>query len=479
MVDFVDREAELRELNTLLENPRAQLLIVHGRRRVGKTRLLLHWAKQSGLPFVYWIARREPPEATRRGLATALWQWYRPERESSEIPEYGSWPLLFEEMAQMAGAKQVIMILDEFPYAVDTDPSLPSHLQAAWDLHLKQTSIVLVLAGSHIGMMVDLLNYDAPLYGRSTGQFPVAPLPFAALADFFPRYSAAERVSTYAVLGGVPAYLERFQPEKNLSTNIRQHLFNRSGMFRNEPSTLIGELVRETRNYEAIIRAIAGGFHTTGKIARAAELSSSHVPAYLKQLIRLGLIERRIPATVPPKARQSAKRGRYYLKDAYLRFYFRFIDPNLEMIEQGLRDLLWDRIGEAFRAYVGGTAFEELCREWTIVQAQMQTLPMRPEFIGSHWGPDAQVDVLAVNWRDREILLGECKWGIHTVGRSTVQELVNKATLVVPGEDWQVHYALFARSGFTDAARTEAKSVSALLIDLKTIDADLRVSLLN
>src|SRR3972149_4407593 len=101
---FIDRQAELRELNTLLENPRPQLLVSCGRRRVANTRLLLHWAEQTGRPLLYWVAPREPPEAARRGLATVLWQWGRPGRDSSEIPSYGSWALLFEEMARWIGS---------------------------------------------------------------------------------------------------------------------------------------------------------------------------------------------------------------------------------------------------------------------------------------------------------------------------------------------------------------------------------------
>jgi hypothetical protein len=107
---------------------------------------------------------------------------------------------------------------------------------------------VLVLSGSQIGMMVDLLEADTPLYGRFTAQLPPAPLPFAALADFFPGYAADEPVATYAVVGGVSGYLERFHPALSLSENIRHlHLFQRTSMFRSEPTLLIGDLVRETR----------------------------------------------------------------------------------------------------------------------------------------------------------------------------------------------------------------------------------------
>jgi len=131
-----------------------------------------------------------------------------------------------------------------------------------------------------------------------------------------------------------------------------------------------------------------------------------------------------------------------------------------------LTGLLWERIGEQFRAFVGLTAFEELCREWTLIQARAGQLPFPPEIVGSHWAPDAQVDVVALNWREKAILLGECKWGVDAVGRSVVRELVDKAPHVVPGKDWQVHYVFFARAGFTNAARTEAEVVGAQLVNL-------------
>ena len=418
MTRFVDRQRELRELDALLEREDAQFVIVYGRRRVGKTTLLLHWVQQSKRPYIYWVARRETADASRQGLARALWRWAYPDAEGPEPPRFDSWALLFEQMARMLNDQPLILIWDEFTYAVESDPSLPSHLQAAWDHLFKDNPLILVLAGSHIGMMVDLLIYQAPLYGRTTGQFPVEPLPYAALEDFFPHYPAAERVAVYTVLGGVPAYLERFDAQQSLSANIRQHLFQRLGMFRSEPSVLISDLVRETRNYEATLRAIATGHHTPAEIARAVGVASSNLAPYLRRLRELGLIERRVPVVIPLDQRRTTTRSRYYLRDPYLRFYFRFIEPNLEMIEMGLTDLLWERIGEQFRAFVGMTAFEELCREWTLTKARAGALPFMPELVGSHWSPDAQIDVVAINWRERAILLGECKWGVKAVGRS-------------------------------------------------------------
>ncbi len=480
MALFVDRQNELRELNALqasLSRGGSEFVIVYGRRRIGKTTLLLHWAEQSGLSHLYWVARREPAEASRQSLARALWRWAYPETTDPRPPRFDSWEVLFDQLGRMIGDQPVIIVFDEFPYAVESDSSLPSHLQAAWDHLLRDRPIILVLAGSHIGMMVDLLGYDAPLYGRFTGQLPLGPLPFAALQEFFPGYSAEERVATYAVLGGVAGYWERFDPEQNLVQNLQRHLFQRMGMFRSEPMVLITDLVRETRNYEAVLRAIAGGDHTPAEIARTTDISSPNLAPYIKRLVELGFVERRLPATIPPAQRRSTTRSRYHLNDPYLRFYFRFMEPNLELIEQDQTQLLWERIREQFRAFIGQTTWEELSRQWVQMQANRGALPLAVERVGSHWSSDAQMDVVAINWRDKAILLGECKWGLQPTDRAVIRELIDKAPRVAPGEDWQVHYAYFSRAGFTDAARDQARSNDAMLVDLSRLDRDLRAEL--
>ncbi|MFN8490501.1 MAG: ATP-binding protein [Caldilineaceae bacterium] len=475
MLEFVDRQKEIATLNSLHQRRHGQFVTVYGRRRVGKTTLLRYWVEQTDYQAIYWVARREMPEAVRHSLARALWR----AKGREEPPTFSSWETLFEELSAWPAGKPAILIFDEFPYAVESDPSLPSHLQAAWDLFLKDQPIILILAGSHIGMMVELFDYQAPLHGRFTAQLHVGPLPFAALTEFFPNYAADERVATYAVLGGVPGYLNRFDPNQALSANVRQHLFQPVGMFRSEPLVQISDLVREPRHYEATLRAIATGNHTLSEIAKATGIAPTNLPTYLKSLIALGMIERRLPATVPPDQRRKSKRGRYHLRDAYLRFYFRFIEPNLEMIEFGQADLLWERIGEQFRSFIGATAWEELCREWVLLQANLGQLPFPVELVGSHWSATAQIDVVAINWRDKALLLGECKWTATPIGVSVIRELVAKTSHVAPAPDWQVYYAFFACAGFTPEARREAQAVHALLVDLETVDADLHRALQN
>jgi AAA+ ATPase superfamily predicted ATPase len=259
-------------------------------------------------------------------------------------------------------------------------------------------------------------------------------------------------------------------------------------MFRSEPTVLISDLARKTRKYEAVIRALGGGRHTPSEIGTTLNIPSPNVMPYLRRLVKMGLVERRVPVTLPADQRRTTTRSRYHLRDSYLRFYFRFVDPSADMIEQGLKDALWDAISEQLRSFVGTTAFEEICREWALAQARARRLPFTPETVGSHWAADAQVDVVAISWRHRSILLGECKWTVGRVDRGIVRELIDKTPLVqralaeaekTPGEDWTVHYALFSRAGFTDAARAEAETVGAQLVDLAELDADLQRALVS
>ena len=213
-------------------------------------------------------------------------------------------------------------------------------------------------------------------------------------------------------------------------------------------------------------------------------MSKAHLSAYLARLRDLRLVERRLPVTVPPNRRHRSRSGRYHLLDPYFRFYFRFLAPHQDDLAYRPEQVL-PRITEGLRAFVGMTAFEELSRQWVAEQGRAGKQPFEVREVGSHWSRKAQVDVVAVNWRDHEILLGECKWGRDAVGRSVIRDLIETKTPKVlkdlPGEGagWQVHYAFFARVGFTDAARTEAESVEAQLVDLERLDADLKRAPVN
>jgi len=470
---FFGRQRELDVLNNILSREGAQLLLVYGRRQVGKTTLLLNWAKQTGRPLIYWVATHDTPAQVRRGFTQAVWTWAHP--GSRGVPRFDTWPEIFEAAVDLIGDQPVILIIDQFSYAAESDSSLPSKLQAAWDQHFKERNITLVLVGSHIGMMLDLMGYEAPLYGRVTAQIPVDPLPFPFLREFLPDYSPEDRVAVYAVTGGVPAYLERFDDAEDVAANVQRLFMRRTGMFRNEPLVLISEVIRrETRNYEAILKAIASGKRTPQEIGELVGLASSYLSPYLKSLEDLRLVERRIPATTPLDRRQASRVSQYHMADPYLHFYFRFVTPNLGLVEQDQAQVLWRRIATQFDAFTGETAFRTLCRQWVLTQAEAGQLPFLPEIVGEHWSPEEEVDVVAINWEEQAILLGACHWSPDPAGHEVVQLLVNKTSRVVPDKKWQVHYVVFSRAGFTAPAIEVAGTRKVQLVDLATLDMDLR-----
>jgi AAA+ ATPase superfamily predicted ATPase len=482
MAHFVGRRPELTELNTLLAEPGPQFLILYGRRRVGKTTLLVHWAQETRVPFVYWVANRLSPTLQLRSFSQALYNSAHPEAPADAEFTYPTWEMALAQTVDLAAQRRLILILDEFPYLAEAEPGLPSVLQNMWDHHLKATQIFLVLAGSHIGMMTGLLHYHAPLYGRFTAHLHLKPLPFAATAEFLPRYPAAERVAVYAILGGIPAYLERFDGALSLADNVKRHIFRPTGIFRVDPIFLLQDQVREPRNYLSVLHAIGGGAHTLGQIAEASGLPKQNASTYLGRLAGLYLVERRTPVTLPLDERERSRSGRWHLSDSYLRFYFRFIIPNQRALELELVDAVWADIHEQLRAFVGMTAFEELGREWVLARARSGRFPFAPQDVGSYWSADVQVDVVAINRREKAILLGECKWGTGVVGRGLIRELIETkmpkvmADLPDRGERWAVHCAFFARAGFTEAARAEGERHQVMLVSLPQLDDTLRAA---
>jgi AAA+ ATPase superfamily predicted ATPase len=473
---FVDRQQELAFLNSLLTRKRpgpAQLALVYGRRRVGKSELLLQWATHSGLRYTYWEAVKETATQQRARLFARLL-----DVPVSAAPVHRSWPDLWDAAAPLLRGGRRILILDELPYAADADPAMLSALQYAWDQYFQKSQIMIVLCGSHVHTMETLFSRQSPLFGRMTAQWHLEPLPFSSLREFFPKWETDERLAAYAILGGIPAYLNWLNPDLDLVGNLHQVMLHPGSMFLAEPAFLLYDEVREPNSYLAILKAIGSGAHTLTEISERAFIPTTSVNFYLNTLQELRLVERRLPVTLPKAQRNRSRRGRYHLSDAYFRFYFQFLEPFLsaspldsEGVIEGFRRNL--------RAFVGATAFEDLARLWVWMQGKAGQLSFSPQDVGSHWSGRVQVDVVALNWATHEILLGECKWGLNRVDRQVVRELVEKKTPLVlrdlpeTGKGWKVHYALFARGGFTRAASAEMQRVQGLLVDLTTMEADL------
>ena len=262
-MDFINREKEFAELNHMAAQPGAQFVMVYGRRRVGKTTLLTTWAARSGLPTFYWVAKRETRPTLMANLAQQIWAWeHNLDRANVDIRPT-DWDAPLKLLAQAHAQQKRIIILDELPYLMESDPAFASYLQAAWDHQFKQMPVCLLVSGSHMGMMTRLVEYQAPLYGRFTVQLPLGPLAFPDIAAFLPSYDVHKRLAVYAILGGIPAYLEHLRSSEPLAANLERLFLDRSAWLRNEPIVLISDLTpRESNCYESILRPIASGYPT-------------------------------------------------------------------------------------------------------------------------------------------------------------------------------------------------------------------------
>ena len=470
---FVNRENELDFLNKLLTQPRsraAQFVLIYGRRRVGKTRLLRHWISQTELPSTYWVAEKETASLQRRKFIAEF-----EDRPLRQTPLLDSWSEVWELVADQIGDKRHILVIDELPYASHADPALLSSLQHAWDQYFENSQLILILCGSQMRVMETLQFHQSPLFGRFTAQWHLEPLPFHSLEQFYPDWSIEERVALYAIVGGVPAYLNWLHSERRLVENIQNVILAPGSLFIAEPTFLLYDEVNEPQSFLSILKAIGMGNHTLSTISNYSLIGKTHLSSYLVRLQELKLVERRIPATVPSAKRRTSRQGRYHFSDPYFHFYFRFLAPFNDILPDDIEPVL-EKVRLELRAFVGQTAFEQLSQQWVREQRKRGELTFRPLIIGSHWSRKVQIDVVGVNWDSRDILLGECKWGDNPVGRGTVRELVEQKTPKLLGElpfnpsDWSVHYVFFARAGFSSSAQQYASKQNITLVDLEMLE---------
>ena len=457
---FIDRESELSKLEELHQTGRAELFVLYGRRRVGKTELLRAFCQ--GKRHLFFIATLSSDSDQLATFSQQIWGFTH-----AATPEgftFPSWEAAFRALVDLPG--RPIVVLDEFTYLIAGNKAIPSILQKVWDETLKDVKVFLILCGSYVGLMeTEVLGYQAPLYGRRTGSLFLQPLDLPAAAAFFPGYSSIQQIEAWSVLGGMPYYLQTFEGSKGLYANIQQHILDTKGRLYNEPRLVLMEELREPRNYFSILRAIAQGRKRLNEIALGAGVGNSPTTArYLDILQQMHLIERKVPAT--ESRPEKSKKGIYQFTDPFLRFWFRYVQPHMGSLELGLASaILAQRVRPTFNIYMG-QGFEEAARAHVARLARSGDLPFLPERIGSWWDRSAEIDVAAVSNTERLIILGECKWSSRPVGVNIWKDLRVKAkdsSLVERFE--HVHYVLFSKKGFTSAMRVEANEHDIRLVE--------------
>jgi len=341
---FVGRDRELEVLRELASSGRPELFVLYGRRRVGKTELLQHLCNNRRA--VYFLAAQVRERDNLRAFRDSL-------RETLDDPlleniEFPDWPTALAYAADKAGDERLVVVLDEFPYLCENSKGLTSQIQRFWDTKGKQSSLMLVLCGSQVSFMEkEVLAERSPLFGRRTGQRRLEPLEPEQTLPFHPGWSVRDCVITYGILGGMPAYQQRFREEHDLNTNIRREILRPEGYLFDEVDFLLRSELTSPATYGSILSAVAREPGRLGDIAQAVGIDSTTANKYLTVLREMRLVEREIPITDPNPLR--SRRGVYRISDRFIAFHFRHVRPHLSLIHAGRGErVLHDKVVPSF-----------------------------------------------------------------------------------------------------------------------------------
>ena len=393
-VNFIGRK---EELNTLEKEFRrdGSFVVIYGRRRIGKTTLIKEFIKDK--QAFYFLATEEVESQSMKRLAGVVARVTG--NSMLQRVTFTDWLDLFREIANYRPEEKKVLVIDEFPYLVKTNAAFPSILQNAWDEILKDSNVMLILCGSLISMMQKhALSHDSPLYGRRSAQIRLKPLPFTDLyAVQGQPFSHA--VEQYSVTGGVPKYLEFFEPGEDLYRQIQEVVLSKNGFLYEEPNFLLKDEVQSANSYFSIIRAIADGNHKLGKIAGALGMETSSLTPYLSTLIDLDFLKKATPVT--EKNPEKSRKGLYFISDNFIRFWFRYVYPYKGELELDNQQIVLDELEKDFIQKFVAFSYEDVCKDIFASLCRSKAVDFAPSRIGSYWlndiNGDTEIDVMAVD----------------------------------------------------------------------------------
>lgn len=454
MAKFVDREKELEYLNSEYNKKQSSLIILYGRRRIGKTSLIKEFGKDKNM--LYFLATEETEKQNLKQLSILI----------AENMGFSDWDSAFKFIVNSKREKKLVIVIDEFQYLGKVNQAFPSIFQRIWDNILKYENIMVILCGSLINMMeAQVLNYTSPLYGRRTGQIKLKQIPFKNYNEFFgEQITRKELIEKYAVTGGVPKYIESFIEKDNIYKEIESNILNNQSYLYEEPYFLLQNEVTEVGSYFSIIKTIAAGNKKMGNIATNLGVSSTNLSKYLQTLINLDILEREVPAT--EKNPEKSKKGRYNIKDNYLSFWFNFIYPNKAFLEMEKNDFVMEKIKNNFIDNHVAFVYEEVCKEKMWDLNIKGKLGFTFDKIGRWWNANEEIDIVGLDSNGNNIIFGECKYTNKPMDVDVLVNLERKISQV----DWKKEnrsekIILFSINGFTKRLREIGEKRNDIILE--------------
>lgn len=478
---FIGREAELKFLNDKYEEDKGQLIVLYGRRRVGKTETLREFCK--GKPHIFFSCTQTTDKIQLQKFSKQLLKEDIPAKQY--VSEFSDWEAAFRTILDLPyGKGKKLIIIDEFPYMCRGNKSIPSILQNLWDSEFKNRNVMIVICGSAMSFIEkELLAEKNPLYGRATGIYKMKEMGFYDAIKFFPNYSDYDKVLTYAVLGGIPHYLNQWNPKLSVAENIKRNILTKGSILYSEVEFLLHQELRETPIYNSIIEAVALGNTKLNAISQKSLIGdTSKTSVYLKNLIELGIVEREFSVDTGIKEKANTNRGTYRLTDNFFRFWYAFGFANYSQLEDGDVDGVYQYMIEPALHQFASFVFEDVCREFVREMQKKNALPFRYAKMGRWMGKttvrdkeaasglrvaETEIDLLCVRADAKEYLVGECKFKGTPFDYSEYLDVVAKLTPLK--QNARFHYALFSENGFDKKIKEEADKGNIWLYTLEQI----------
>ena len=427
IIQFYNRREELDKISRYLDRAGFDLIIIYGRRRIGKTTLILEATKKK--ERIYYMA------IDKNNLKSFHEQCSKKFPEIRRLKE--DWEIIFDYIKD----KIDVVIIDEFQNLIREDKSVISIFQRIVDSYLQNSNLKLVLLGSTISVMTSkVLSYRSPLYGRKSLSLNLKPVKFACLKEFFPSKNIKELIEIYGFADGIPFYLAKIDKDINFWEWLKHEIEEKSFIL-DEVDFLMRYEFADVGTYKAILQAISFGKTKINEIKDFTGLKRTDITPYLRNLIEAGFVIKETPIFDKPKS----KKGVYLLSDNFLTFWFRYIYPNISPIEEGIFDI--SLIKHDYKSYLGAI-FEKICKEAIIELIKQKEIPWFTK-IGKQWGRFSkkkktyEIDIVAVNEKTREILFAECKWRDNVDANKICRELLEKSRI---SKEKKEYFCIFARN---------------------------------
>lgn len=439
-MQFYNRQQEISAVKNLssLSQKHAHMLVIYGRRRVGKTRLVL----ESLSPLYFFVDKK---------TSTLMLQEFSEimrVKSGDFVHDFSNWDDFVRYLFEYSTKEHLVAVFDEFQNFKAVDPAVFSIFQKYWDKYSDTSRIMLVFIGSYVGLMKKIfIDEKEPLFGRATAKIDLKPLKFSWVRKIcldLGFKSEEDIIKMYATLGGTPRYYQLVESYglDNHKDVLEFLIFSTiNAPLQDEVrQILINEFGKNYVMYFSILEAISSGKSTLKEISDTTGIPMKSLGKYLNDLIRtFDILERREPLL------NGKKMGRYCIKDNMVRFWFGFVNPNLSFLESDRSDIVLEKVNRMLSSYVG-RVFEDIVKELVL-----DKLPFKPTRIGTWWNRRGdEIDLVAVNENTKEILFGEVKWTQRLIGCDIIENLRVKKDLVKwHNEQRKEYYLVVSKSGFT------------------------------